>query len=42
MRGDNAKAKEVLGWEYEMTNEELIEQLVKDYLHYYQWQRNKN
>ena len=35
--GDNSKAKNNLGWEYSLSNEELIDQLIIDEYNYIQW-----
>ncbi len=35
--GDNTKAKELLGWQYNMTFEQLIDTLVKDEIEYMNW-----
>ena len=35
--GDNSKAKEKLGWVYDLNADQLIDQLLKDELNYMQW-----
>ena len=41
--GDNTKAKNVLNWDYNISNAELISRLIKDEYHYIEWeQRRKN
>jgi GDPmannose 4,6-dehydratase len=40
--GDNTKAKSLLGWEYKMTNEELIQQLIDDEYDYVRWELNSD
>ena len=39
--GCNKLAKKTIGWEYKMTNHELSEQLISDYLTYYNWIKNR-
>lgn len=36
--GDNAKAKEELGWEYDLTVDDLITRLIKDEIEFMNWQ----
>ena len=36
--GDNTKAKELLGWNYNLTNEELIDKLVKEERNFIEWE----
>lgn len=36
--GDNTKAKSILGWHYEMTNDALIEKLIIEETKYIEWQ----
>ncbi|HXG30898.1 MAG TPA: GDP-mannose 4,6-dehydratase, partial [Thermodesulfobacteriota bacterium] len=36
--GDNSKAREILGWCYDMTFKELIDVLVKDEVEYLNWE----
>lgn len=36
--GDNTKAKEVLGWKYDMTNDDLIKKLISDEEEYISWE----
>ena len=38
MYGDNTKAKDLLGWNYNMTNEELIKQLLEDEFKFVEWE----
>ncbi|MFN2438478.1 MAG: GDP-mannose 4,6-dehydratase [Chitinophagaceae bacterium] len=41
--GDNTKARRVLNWDYNISNTELISQLIKDEYHFIEWeQRRKN
>jgi GDP-D-mannose dehydratase len=35
--GDNSRAKEILGWRYDMTFQELIDVLVRDEVRYINW-----
>ena len=42
MQGNNTRASEYLGWNYKMTNEELIGQLIDDYKKYMEWEEKKN
>ena len=35
--GDNSKAKELLGWQYDMSFGHLIDVLVKDEIRYVEW-----
>jgi len=39
--GDNSKAKHELGWEYEMSNEDLISRLIEDELRLVEWEQNQ-
>lgn len=36
--GDNSKAKAVLGWNYNMSNNDLIEKLIEDEHHFIDWE----
>jgi GDPmannose 4,6-dehydratase len=36
--GDNTKAKSLLNWEYNMSNEQLIETLINDEYHFIEWE----
>ena len=38
MYGDNFKAKDLLGWEYDLTNEGLIEKLIEDEFKFIEWE----
>lgn len=40
--GNPVKAKNKLGWSYQMTFDELIEQLIEDEIHYTEWIRNNS
>jgi GDPmannose 4,6-dehydratase len=37
--GDNKKAKEELGWEYDLTTADLIHRLIEDEIEFINWQR---
>lgn len=39
--GDNAKAKSVLGWDYRLTNEELVDTLVRDEQDFVNWEQRE-
>jgi GDPmannose 4,6-dehydratase len=36
--GDNSKAKSILGWNYNMSNDELIKQLIEDEYKFISWE----
>ena len=36
--GDNAKAKDLLDWDYDLTNEQLIDRLLEDEFDFVQWE----
>jgi GDPmannose 4,6-dehydratase len=36
--GDNSKAKKELGWQYELTTDDLIRSLIRDEVEFMQWQ----
>jgi len=40
--GDNQKAKTLLGWEYNMSNEKLIEKLIEEETKFIEWQESLN
>ena len=40
--GDNAKAKKLLGWQYDMTFEKLVDTLVDDEIKYVNWELKEN
>ena len=37
--GDNTKAKELLNWEYNMSNEQLVDALILDEYHHIEWEK---
>jgi GDPmannose 4,6-dehydratase len=37
MYGDNSKAKDLLGWNYNLTNEDLIKKLLEDEFNFVEW-----
>jgi len=39
--GNNTKAKEILGWNYDMSSNQLIDQLMEDERQFVQWKENK-
>jgi GDPmannose 4,6-dehydratase len=40
--GDNTKAKKELGWNYTISNDELISQLIEDEMHWIEWDLQHN
>lgn len=40
--GDNTKAKSLLGWDYHMSNKELIDQLINDEYEFINWELDNN
>ena len=39
--GDNTKSKRELGWEYDLTNDMLIDELIKDEIAFIEWDMKK-
>lgn len=39
--GDNTKAKSLLDWEYNLSNEQLIETLINDEYHFIEWESSQ-
>jgi GDPmannose 4,6-dehydratase len=39
--GDNSKAKKVLGWQYNMRFDDLIDKLVEDEIDYIKWESDE-
>lgn len=39
--GDNTKAKKLLNWEYNMSNQQLIDTLITDEYHFIEWESKK-
>jgi GDP-D-mannose dehydratase len=39
--GDNRKARNVLNWDYNISNAELISRLIKDEYQYIEWEQQR-